>query len=225
MGNVTIKHGDAFDLLEELPEAHAHAAVIDFPWTFSKDRRGGRQDHDHASDWDMTPNERFAEAVDRTSDALVDGAWLFAFSDDDLLPEFRRVLEEQLTYRKTLIWDTEWFGMGHYYRSRHQYIIAATVGETERYVQSTPTVLSHRGSSRGAGRSAEYPTEKPPDLYRDLLEEPTERGDRLLEPFCGSAPGLFAAKALGLDYWGCDVATDAIEHAERRHGQAALGDW
>jgi site-specific DNA-methyltransferase (adenine-specific) len=225
MTDATIEQGDAFDLLEGLPEGYAHAAVIDFPWTFSNDRRGGRESHDHSSDWDMAPNERFAEAVDRTANALVDGGWLFAFADDDVLPEFRSALEGRLTYRKTLIWDTEYFGMGHYYRGRHQYILAATVGDTDRYVQSTPTVFRHTSRGRKNGGAATYPTEKPPDLYRDFLEEPTERGERLLEPFCGSAPGLAAAKALGLDYWGCDVATDAIGHAEHRQGQQALADW
>jgi len=225
MSEVEIETGDAFDLLEQLPSGYGHAAVIDYPWTFSNDRRGGRQSHDHGSDWSMADNDRFGEAVGLVTDALVDGGWLFAFADDDVMPAFRAALEERATFRKTLIWDTEWFGMGHYYRSRHGYILAATVGETDRYVQSTPAVLSHRGASRGAGHAAEYPTEKPPSLYRELLEEPIDRGERLLEPFCGSAPGLAAAKSLGLDYWGCDVATDAIEFADERAEQTTAADW
>jgi len=225
MDDTTIKQGDAFDLLSDLPAGFAHAAVVDYPWTFSNDRRGGRQSFDHGSDWDMADNDRFSEAVALVRDTLVDGGWIFAFADDDVMPQFRAALEDRATYRKTLIWDTEWFGMGHYFRSRHQYILAATVGETDRYVQSTPTVLEHPARGRKNGGSTGYPTEKPAELYADFLAEAVERGERLLEPFCGSAPGVEAARTLGLDYWGCDVTTDAIDHAERRDGQAALGDW
>lgn len=220
MSDGEVLHGDAFDLLDTLPEGHGHAAVVDFPWEYGNGKETGRAGLRHGMEWDMGDNDAFETAIELLADAVVDGGWVFAFADDPVLPEFRSAVEETLTYRKTLIWDTKYFGNGHYFRSRHQYVIAATNGETDRYAQSTPTVIQHAAESRKNGGETRYPTEKPSDLYRDLLAEVVEPGERVLEPFCGTAPAYAAASQLGADYWGCDVSEDAIKFAKERGGQS-----
>jgi len=220
---VTVLQADAFDALEQLEPESAHAAVLDYPWTFSNQDRAGAANNDQPEDWEMADNDRFPEALASVVEVLVDGAWLFVFADDDVLPQFREAVDDAATYRKTLIWDTKRIGMGHYFRSRHGYIIAATKGDTQRHVNDVPTVLEAPAPQRQPGNPDTYPTEKPASLVEEFLAPVTERGERVVEPFCGSAPALEAAKSLGLSYWGADISEDALRRARRRGGQSTLG--
>jgi len=222
MPTCEICHGDAFELLEQLPDDFAQVAVIDYPWTFINQDRPGRASHTNDEDWQMADNGDISHILESVRRVVVDGGYVFVFADDDVLPDFRLAVESILTYRKTLVWSTERIGNGHYFRSCHQYVICATVGETDRYVQSTPTVLKHAAPQREPGESPQYPTEKPAPLYYDLLKETTKEGERILEPFCGSAPGLEVAKSLGCNYWGCDVSDDALKRAKTRKEQTTL---
>jgi DNA modification methylase len=213
---------DAFDAVDELQAESAQAAVVDFPWTFSNQDRAGAANNENPEDWQMVENDRFPDFLESLRPALVDGAWIFVFADDDVLPAFREAVEDSFSFRKTLIWDTERMGLGYYYRSQHGYVLAATVGETDRHPTATSTVFSSPAPQREPGSSDAYPTEKPAGLLEEILRPVVEPGERVLEPFCGSAPTLEAARTLNLQYWGADVSTDALQRARKRDEQTTL---
>lgn len=222
MTEYVVTRGDAFDLLEDLPDGHVHAAVVDYPWEYGDGTTTGRASFHRPDDWDMADNSGIVDVLEDVARVAVDGAYVFVFADDDVLPTFRRATERVLEYRKTLIWDTERIGNGHYFRSRHGYIICATVDETDRYVTDRPTVLEAVAPQREPGETTEYPTEKPASLYHQFLEPVVRRGERILEPFCGTAPALEVAKSLECSYWGCDTSDHALRRARRRGRQATL---
>ncbi|WP_094533486.1 DNA methyltransferase [Halorubrum halodurans] len=223
----SIVHGNAFDALASLEEDAGHAAIVDYPWKFEAQNGTGRfgNDGDHGFDAYRTEDhERLADVLAELAESLVDGAWVFVFADDETSPEFRRLVEDSpFTYRRTLVWDREKFGMGTYHRVQHYPIIAATNGETERYVKNRGTVfraMKHDGTPS----TNDYPTAKPVKLYRQLLCPPVlEEGERLLEPFCGSGPGAAIAAERDLDYWGVDANPDAVDQARERLEQQRIG--
>ncbi len=61
-----------------------------------------------------------------------------------------------------------------------------------------------------------YPTQKPVLLLERIIAIATDKGDCVLDPFCGSGTTLVAAKLLERDYVGIDISTDAIRLSERR---------
>ncbi|MBI5290506.1 MAG: site-specific DNA-methyltransferase [Chloroflexi bacterium] len=61
-----------------------------------------------------------------------------------------------------------------------------------------------------------YPTQKPVLLLERIIAISTDKGDCVLDPFCGSGTTLVAAKLLGRDYIGIDISTDAIRLSESR---------
>lgn len=217
-----VDEGDAFALLEDLPDDHAHAAVVDYPWRFVNQDRPGRASHENTEDWTMQDNADLETALSELPRVLHPGAWVFVFADDDTLPMFRAAVESTLEYRKTLIWDTKRIGNGHYFRSRHGYILAATNGDTDRYVTATPTVLEAAAPQREPGETTEYPTEKPTALYHEFLDPVVNQRERIIEPFCGTAPALEVAKSTQCDYWGCDISPDALRRAREREEQTTL---
>lgn len=231
-----VLHGDAFELLADLDEDSGHAAVVDYPWKFSAQNGTGRFGNDGSRGFDAYQTEdhdRLREVLEELSRILVDGAWIFLFADDDTEPEFRESLESSpLTYRRTCVWDREKFGMGYYHRVQHYPILTATNGDTDRYVQDRGTVFrAARNDFVAVYNDDAYPTSKPVKLYRQMLASPVlEAGERLIEPFCGVGPGASVAAERGLDYWGCDVNSEAVAKArqsleqQRVVGQMELSD-
>lgn len=55
-----------------------------------------------------------------------------------------------------------------------------------------------------------YPTQKPVELLRRVIELASKPGDLVLDPFCGSGTTLVAALLSGRSYLGFDASKDAI---------------
>jgi len=235
MNERRVIHGDAFEALEQLDDGTGHAAVVDYPWQFSAQNGTGRFGNDGSKGFDAyqtEPHDRLTDVLEELSRVLVDGAWVFVFADDETVPEFRRQLEgSSLAYRRTAVWDREKFGMGYYHRVQHYPILTATNGETDRYIQDRGTVYrAARNDFTAVHNDDAYPTSKPVRLYREMLAPPVlYDGERLLEPFCGTAPGASVAAERDLEYLGADtnaVAVRRAQHAveQRRIGQTDLSE-
>lgn len=61
-----------------------------------------------------------------------------------------------------------------------------------------------------------YPTQKPILLLEQIIELVTDKGDVVLDPFCGSGTTLVAAKLLNRKYIGIDISKDAIHLTNER---------
>jgi len=233
MSDFTVVQGDAFDALEELPSDFAECAIVDYPWEMDFKNGSGRFEGMTAERWndwekrggpgyELEANERVPALLEELSRVLVDGAWVVCLADDDFQDVVRSAIRASpLEFRRNWAWTPKSIGMGYYGRINHYPIPVATNGETDRYVTGRGTLYEVDG-----GRNTEYPTGKPPALYRQLLEEPVVRdGDTLLEPFCGAGPGAAVANERGIDYWGCDTAADAVERTRERGRQETVTGW
>jgi site-specific DNA-methyltransferase (adenine-specific) len=67
-----------------------------------------------------------------------------------------------------------------------------------------------------AKERAGYPTQKPILLIERIIEISTDKGDCVLDPFCGSGTTLVAAKLLERDYIGIDISADAVQLSQER---------
>lgn len=228
MTEVEILQDDVFDLLPELPGGYGQAAVVDYPWEFDTRNGTDRFGHNQLTGEDdlyvLEDNAGLSGVLEHLPRVVEDGGWVFVFADDDTLPEFRGYVEDQdgLDYKRTWIWDRVNFGMGTYGRVQDLRIVTATVGKTDRYVRDRGTVLQ----AKKTGVDSDYHTAKPVDLYRQMLDAPVLRdGERLLEPFFGTAPGLAVCYERGLDYWGADVSDEAHDRAEERVANTAVTEF
>lgn len=61
-----------------------------------------------------------------------------------------------------------------------------------------------------------YPTQKPVLLLNQIIKIATNVGDVILDPFCGSGTSCVSAKALGRNYIGIDIKSDAVILAKSR---------
>jgi site-specific DNA-methyltransferase (adenine-specific) len=61
-----------------------------------------------------------------------------------------------------------------------------------------------------------YPTQKPILLLERIISPVTNKGDFVLDPFCGSGTTLVAAELLGRNSLGIDIAAEAVKLAAER---------
>jgi len=73
-----------------------------------------------------------------------------------------------------------------------------------------------------------HPTQKPIALYKWLLTNYANKGDKILDTHVGSASSLIACHQLGFEYWGFELDADyfkaASERLERAKAQVGLLD-
>jgi len=137
--------------------------------------------------------------------------------------EHAPLLDAGFKYWKALIWDKYHCGMGYHWPAQHELIIMA-----ERVVRKNKHAKIKRvrypvGNilcgdvlrvPRLKGKKY-YPTEKPQELIRLLIEASSEKGDTILDPFCGSGVVGQACAAMGRHYILGDLDT---KEANRRLG-------
>ena len=69
-----------------------------------------------------------------------------------------------------------------------------------------------------------YPTQKPLALYERIVQASSNKGDIVLDPFCGCATTLVAAERLGRQWIGIDLWDEAHEAVVKRlSGDTSLG--
>lgn len=140
----------------------------------------------------------------------VDGSIHFHCMDWRHLPEILAAGGEVYTELKNIcVWVKDNGGMGTFYRSRHELVLAFKngtaphinsfeLGQNGRY---RTNVWSYRGAAKaGAGRTESldiHPTVKPVAMIADAMKDVSSRGGLVLDCFGGSGSTLIAAQGIG----------------------------
>ena len=102
-----------------------------------------------------------------------------------------------------------------------------TKEEVEDY-QTRGKVLENWWIIRVAARSKKeytgYSTQKPLELLQRIILASTEKGDVVLDPFCGCATTCVAAETLGRQWVGIDVSAVAYQLVEDRLAKLSIGN-
>lgn len=204
--------GDAVGWLRELPDASVDLVVTDPPYeSLEKHRAVGtttRLKHSKASsnDWfKIFPNARFEELFVEIHRVLKKDRHFYLFCDQETM-FVAKPIGEQVGFRfwKPLIWDKEKIGMGYHYRARYELILFFEKGKRKLNNLGIPDILSAARIHRG------YPTEKPTAVAKTLIEQSTQPGELVVDPFVGSGSTGVASIEASRHFAGNDVGAEAI---------------
>ncbi|MBL8575599.1 MAG: DNA methylase N-4 [Mesorhizobium sp.] len=143
-----------------------------------------------------------------------------------------------LEFLNICVWDKGSGGMGSLYRSRHEFVLVfkkpggkhtnnIQLGKNGRYRTNVWEVPGlNRFSRERQELLSLHATVKPVTLIAEAIKDCSNRGEIILDPFCGSGTTLIAAELTGrvarcmdLDSAYCDVA---IRRFEKRFGIEAV---
>lgn len=111
---------------------------------------------------------------------------------------------------KPLVWDKVNQGMGYHWRCRHEFVVMFDKGRRRLNDLSAPDVLTHKMIRGG------YPTEKPVSLMRQIIENSTQPGELVCDPFMGGGSVAVACAETGWLFVGGDISEEAVRTTSSR---------
>lgn len=224
MGGPTfhLSQGDAVDWLRALPSESIDLVVTDPPYeSLEKHRAIGtttrlKNSKASSNQWfSIFPNTRFPELFAEVYRVLKRNTHFYLYCDPETM-FVAKPLAEQAGFKfwKPIIWDKQTIGMGYHYRARYECILFFEKGKRKLNDLGVADILTAKRITGG------YPAEKPPEVSRVLIEQSTERGQLVIDPFMGSGSVGVAAITLGRDFRGNDLCEEAVGITRERLREA-----
>lgn len=220
-----IHQKDASDFLySEFPDGSIDLLITDPPYeSLEKHRKIGtttrlKNSQSSSNEWfEIFPNDRFNELFELIYKKLKTNSHFYMFCDQETMFIAKPIAENVgFKFWKPLIWDKVAIGMGYHYRARYEMILFFEKGKRKLNNLATPDILSCKRVHKG------YPTEKPKELMKILINQSSSIGDLVVDPFCGSGSVGAAALDTKRSFVGNDISEAAVLHASNRLGVSNL---
>ena len=204
---MSLCEGDARTLLAGLADQSVDLVVTDPPYEFDRGTTYFREWFADLPDevWPAILLELYRVLrADRHAYVICDERSKAVFADAATCAGFRLA--------KTLIWNKVVPGLGGgAYRSQREWILFLEKGRRPGNRRDLGDVLSFpRVMTRG-----HYPTEKPVGLLKVMIEQSSQPGELVLDPFCGSGSTGRVARELGRRALLCDLVASSAAEALR----------
>ena len=229
IGDCTLYLGDCLEILPTL--SGVDAVIADPPYssgarTMTSIR--GRGGMTRGEQWANDPlaNDQMtsigfiwlmrAVAGDCASLLPMGGSFL-CFIDWRQYPQLYGAIETvNLRVQTMIVWDKVAFGMGNGFRNQHELLVHASRGVPTIHDRSVGNVISCKRISS----SEDHPTEKPTEVYAQIIPVVTELGQTILDPFMGSGTTGVACVNLGRKFIGIEIEERYFSIACRRIEEA-----
>lgn len=213
--NNEINNLDAIDWLKTLEASSIDLVITDPPYeSLEKHRKVGtttrlKQSKSSSNQWfEIFPNQRFEELFTEIYRVLKKNSHFYLFCDQETMFIIKPIAEKVgFKFWKPIIWDKVAIGMGYHYRARYEFILFFEKGKRKLNNLSIPDILVEKRIVKG------YPTEKPVNLAKILIEQSTTENDIVIDPFCGSGFVGIAATYLNRKFKGNDISLEAVKLA------------
>lgn len=150
---------------------------------------------------------------------LKEGSHCYIMTNHVNLIEMLNVAKEcGFHFIKSLIWDKGNKIMGQCYMSQFEYILFLRKGKHKKINnRGTSDILSiPNKKQKGEDGKNLHDTEKPVELMRILIENSSQEGEVVLDPFVGIGATAVAAKNLNRKYIGIELDENYFNIAKRR---------
>lgn len=215
-----LEQKDAVEALKGLTDDSIDLVITDPPYeSLEKHRKIGtttrlKNSKGSSNQWfSIFPNTRFPELFYELHRVMTKNSHLYLFCDQETM-FVAKPIGESMGFRfwKPLVWDKKKIGMGYHYRARYEFILFFEKGKRKLNNLGIPDVLEF---PRIKGKN-KYPTEKPVDLLKVLIEQSSEPEEIVLDPFMGSGSTGVAALQTGRCFRGNDIAKESFDVAQSR---------
>lgn len=158
-----------------------------------------------SNEWfDIFPNSRFPELFAEVYRVLKRNTHFYMYCDQETMFVAKPMAEAAgFKFWKPLIWEKVTIGMGYHYRARYELILFFEKGKRKLNDLGIADVITQKRIRNG------YPTEKPSEVSRVLIEQSTQPGELVIDPFMGSGSVGVAALQSGRSFAGTDTSEKA----------------
>lgn len=209
---IDVSNCDAVSWLREMPNESVDLVITDPPYeSLEKHRKIGtttrlKVSKSSSNEWfNIFPNNRFEEFLLEVFRVLKKNSHFYLFCDQETMFVIKPIAEKiGFKFWKPIVWDKVSIGMGYHYRARYEFILFFEKGKRKLKNLSIPDILTEKRLVN------KYPTEKPVKLAEILIEQSSEKGDLIIDPFCGSGFVGVASEILERNFRGNDLNEKAV---------------
>ena len=213
---------DAVDWLRDLAAESVDLVITDPAYeSLEKHRAVGtttRLKHSKASsnDWfNIFPNARFGELFAEVYRVLKPDTHFYLLCDSETMFVAKPEAEKAgFKFWKPLVWDKRSIGMGYHYRARYELILFFEKGKRRLNDLGIADIIEVPRIRGG------YPAEKPVEVAAVLINQSSQPGEVIVDPFMGSGSVGVAAVRLGRRFIGNDLNPEAVQISARRLREA-----
>ncbi|EJL6706074.1 DNA methylase N-4 [Vibrio sp. V19_P1S1T109] len=209
---------DAITWLKTIESNSVDLVITDPPYeSLEKHRKIGtttrlKNSKSSSNQWfEIFPNKRFEELISEIYRIMKKNSHFYLFCDQETMFVIKPIAESQgFKFWKPIVWDKVSIGMGYHYRARYEFILFFEKGKRKLNNLSIPDILVEKRVWKG------YPTEKPVNLAKILIEQSSNEHDVVIDPFCGSGFVGQASELLNRNFKGNDLNIEAVQLTKAR---------
>lgn len=195
-----IHNADAVTWLQDLPPESVDLVLTDPAYASLEKHRAIGTTTRLQSWFPVFPNGRYVTLFAHLYRVLRKDRHCYVMCDSETMFIIKPVAEScGFRFWKPLIWDKKAIGMGYHWRSQVEFIMFFEKGSRQMNHRGWPDLLEAKRVRGG------YPTQKPVELLQRIIENSTDAGDIVIDPFAGSGSTGIAANLCGRLFTGCDV--------------------
>lgn len=202
----TVMHGDCVALMRRMPSASVDFILTDPPYLVGyRDRSGRTVQNDNNESW-LKPS--FAEM----HRLLKPGTFCVSFYGWNRVDRFMDAWRAAgFRIVGHMIFRKRYASSSRFFKYQHEAAYLLAKGNVALPAQPIPDVIDWVYTGNRL-----HPTQKPVESLKPLIDSFCKPGGLVLDPFCGSGSTLVAARALGCNYLGIELAAEHHRTASRR---------
>lgn len=195
---------DALEWLKGLASASVDLVITDPPYP-SLDHHRSYGTTTRLKDWFPTvPNEYIAEAIGELYRVLKKDSHAYIMADAATI-QWLLVSRafEPFTLHKWLTWNKVRRGMGYNYAGQCEYILYLKKGKRKLNTRKHTDLITASAMTKRS-KAWTYPSQKPSAVFEPLIENSSDVGEIVCDPFFGSGVVADVAVKMGRRFIGCD---------------------
>jgi len=130
-------------------------------------------------------------------EVIVDGGSIYECIDWKRYPQMANVFADAFNQKAMIIWNKNYFGLGTYYRTKHEIILFGVKGDKLNTWNANHDEMDVWDIKREKVSNYQHPTQKPVELIERALNNSSKAGDVILDVFGGSGSTLIACEKKG----------------------------
>ena len=219
----TIIQGDCMEVMKNIPDKSIDLVLTDPPYGMNK------------GSWDKDSFYPIMEISKKLKD---DGA-IYLFCGDNNYIHARTEAEKYFNFHRTIIWEKENIYGGGDYLLAHEYILYLKKGSpvfnnigrpstsnanlsAGKLVSKEKSVWKSRGFNNTCKEYVGHPTQKPVQIIKKIIENSSNEGQTILDPFSGSGTTAIACHDLKRNFICIEKEPSYVEISRKRLEEARM---
>lgn len=202
-------NADCFDVLVNLPDKSVDCVITDPPYGVDF------QSHRRKEKYDKIQNDNDLSFLDDLNKELFrvmkDNTHIYQFCAFKTVDKFKISFEKYFELKNIIVWNKGNFSTGNYYRYKYEFCLFGIKGDRKIKSRAIPDVIDCDGTNNKL-----HLTQKPTNLIKILMEQSSDEGDVVLDPFMGSGTTGEVAKMLNRDFIGIEIDKEYFNIAKNR---------